>query len=170
MGAGYGSGYTQAPQGAARTSGGNNAWLFYIAAFVMIILGYGQLKDFLHARTAQSSWTATSGVVSGHNVRRVGRKSPHTYNTYITYSYEIGGYWNSGGPLEVNRNTFYMSEDSARGDLADSFPEGGSLTVYYNPSNPSDSSLGTGAAPGLAAPIVFFILAGITAFIGREQT
>ena len=175
MGAGYGSMYAPAPArtGGERSSssggGGNNAWYFYLAAIALVIIGYSQFKDYSKGVTARASWTRTSGQVTGHEVRRVGRKSPHTYSTYITYAYDMNGSWYNAERIEVNKNKFYMSEESAEGDLADDFPQGGSITVYYDPDNPGDSSLGGAGAPNLAAPIVFFLLAFGAAWFGRQQ-
>ncbi len=167
MGAGYGSMYAPAP--VKTGGGGNNAWWFYLAAAALVLIGYSQFKEYRKGATARASWTATSGVVTGHKIRRVGSKSPRTYNTYISYSYDMNGSWYEAAPIEVNRNKFYLSEDSAEGDLADEFPQGGAITVYYDPDNPSDSSLGGAGAPNLAAPIIFFMLAFGAAWFGRQQ-
>ncbi|MHB0996600.1 MAG: DUF3592 domain-containing protein [Elusimicrobiales bacterium] len=175
MGAGYGSMYAPAPVktgGAAPSSsggGGNNSWWFYLAAAALVLLGYGQFKDYTRARAAQSGWTRTSGIVTEHKVRRLGTKSPHTYSTHLSYSYDINGDMHDAAPVEINKNKFYMSEDSAYGDLHEEFPRGGSITVYYDPDNPGDSSLGAAGAPGLAAPMVFFLLAFGAAWFGRQQ-
>lgn len=174
MGAGYGSVYSPAPvktggETSSSGGGGSSAWWFYLAAAALVIIGYSQFKEYKKGVTARASWTATSGVVTGHDVRRVGRKSPHTYNTYISYSYDMNGAWYAAPTIEVNRNKFYLTEGSAEGDLAAEFPQGGAITVYYDPDNPGDSSLGGAGAPNLAAPVVFFILAFGAAWFGRQQ-
>lgn len=93
-----------------------------------------------------------------------------SYYTYITYSYSANESLYGSPELEVNRQKIYFSEDGAREDLQERFPIGKNMDVYYNPSNPSESSLGLAGAPSPLVPIVFFLAAfGIVGLARHER-
>lgn len=117
------------------------------------------LNDFRNALTAQRTWTPAAGRVTENKVVTYRSRHSSSYSTYINYSYAADGLVYGAGPQEVNKAGIYFSEGSAEGYLQDNFPPGKSLNVYYNPANHRESSLGLPGASGLAAPIVFFLLA-----------
>ena len=152
-----------------RRQEGSNAWMFYLGALVLALIGLGQFNQYQRARRAEAGWTSATGYITGHYVRRSSGRGPHSYSTYVNYDYDVNGTMYAAQPVEVNQNDLYMGEDSAYGALAKDFPQGGSITVYYDPYHPSDSSLGSIGAPRLTGPIVFFLLAGMAVFLGKEQ-
>ena len=145
-------------------------WCYYAAAAVLAIMGLVYLNDFRSALVAQERWVRTSGWVTGAEVVTHYTRHSASYGTFVSYSYATAGGAASGGPVELNKFKFYFSEAGARADLLGKFPQGRSITVYYNPENSGQSSLGLGGAPGLAVPIVFFVLAfGAVYFVRAGQ-
>lgn len=156
MSAGTGGG-TQSTRRAEEPGGG--AWGYYLVAAFAAAMGVIFLNDFRNALTAQRTWTPAAGRVTENKVVTYRGRRSTSYSTYINYSYAADGVIYGAGPLEINKAKLYFSEGSAEGDLQENFPPGKSLSVYYNPSNPYESSLGLPGASGLAAPIIFFLLA-----------
>jgi len=137
---------------------GESPWGYYLVAALAAVMGLIFLNDFRRALDAQRNWTPASGRVTESKVVRYHSRRSTSYSTYVSYSYAAGDALYGAGPLEVNKYKLYFSEGGAEEDMQDNFPQGKSLDVYYNPSNPSESSLGLPGAPGLAVPIVFFLL------------
>jgi len=155
MSAGTGGG-RQATQAASPSSGGS-PWGYYLVAAFAAAMGLIFLNDFRYALAAQRNWTRAAGRVTENKVvRHYGRRST-SYSTFVSYTYVVGDTRYGAGPLEINKYKLYFSGDSAENDLQENFPQGKSLEVYCNPSNPSESSLGLPGAPGLAVPLVFFL-------------
>jgi hypothetical protein len=174
MGAGYGTSYTPAPERASSISRGgsgssNDAWGYYLAAFFLAAIGFVSLNDFRYALAAQTRWTEASGRVTGNKVIvHHGRRST-SYNTYISYAYDTGSGEYAAGSVEVYKYRLFFTESGAWDDLRDNFAEGKSIDVYYNPNDPSQSSLGLAGSPGPLVPVVFFLLAFGAAYAGRQQ-
>ncbi len=156
MSAGTGGGI-QSPRKADEQGG--SAWGYYLIAAFAAAMGLIFLNDFRNALTAQRTWTPAAGRVTENKVVRYHSRRSTSYSTYINYSYAADGVIYAAGPLEINKAKLYFSEGSAEEDLQENFPQGKSLDVYYNPAKPSQSSLGLPGASGLAAPIVFLLLA-----------
>lgn len=136
---------------------GGSVWGYYLVAGLAAVMGLVFLNNFRQALVAQKTWTPAAGRVTESKVVRYHSRRSTSYCTYISYSYAAGGAVYGAGPLEINKSKYYFSEDSAEEDLQDNFPPGKSLGVYYNPSNPYESSLGLPGAMGLIAPILFFL-------------
>ena len=145
-------------------------WCYYAVAAVLAILGLVYLNDFRAALIAQKRWVAAAGRVTGTEVVAHHSRNSTSYNTFVSYVYATGSGIASGGPVELNKFKFYFSEDGARADLHEKFPQGRSIIVYYNPENSDESSLGLAGAPGPAVPIAFFVLAfGVVYFVRAGQ-
>lgn len=156
------------PRTTTRT-GSDSAWGYYLAALFLAALGLIFLNDYRYALAAQQRWVPASGRVTENKVVvHRGRRSS-SYNTFISYTYNTDTGVHGAGPLELNKFKLYFTEGGAWDDLRGRFPEGKSLEVYYNPSNPSESSLGLAGAPGVAVPIVFFLFAFGAVYVGRNQ-
>lgn len=143
----------------ARPAGapGGSAWGYYLVAGLAALMGLVFLYNFRQALVAQKTWTRAAGRVTEAKVVSYRSRRSTSYSTFISYSYAAGGTIYAAGPLEINKSKPYFSESSAEEDLRDNFPEGKSLDVYYNPSDPYESSLGLPGVSGLAAPILFFL-------------
>ncbi|MDP2866278.1 MAG: DUF3592 domain-containing protein [Elusimicrobiota bacterium] len=136
---------------------GGSAWGYYLVAGLAAVMGLVFLNNFRQALVAQKTWTPAAGRVTESKVVRYRSRRSTSYSTFINYSYAAGGAIYGAGPLEINRSKIYFSEGSAEEDMQENFPPGKSLDVYYNPSNPHESSLGLPGASGLVAPILFFL-------------
>ena len=154
MSAGTGGGW-QAAQTASPS--GRSARGYYLTAVLAAVMGLIFLNDFRYALAAQRNWIPAAGRVTENKVVEYRSRRSTSYSTYVSYSYLVGDIRYGSGLLEVNKYKLYFSGGSAEDDLQDNFPQGKRLDVYYNPSNPSESSLGLPGAPGLAVPIVFFL-------------
>ena len=155
----FGTGYT-----------GRGVWGYYLTAAFIFALGMIFLNDFRYALAAQKRWTPAAGRITEGVVRVYRGRHSTSYSTYISYAYSAYDTRYGSGQLEVNKAKLYFSEDGAREDLQDHFPVGKNLDVYYNPSNPSESSLGLAGAPGPLIPLVFFLVAiGIIGLARQER-
>lgn len=167
MPAGQGTAHYYEPRRTA--SGGDSVWGYYLAAAFLAFMGIIFLNDYRYALAAQTRWTPASGRVTENKVVvRRGRKST-SYSSYISYTYNTDSGYYSAGPVELYKHKLYFSEDGAWDDLRDHFAEGKSIEVYSNPANPAQSSLGLAGAPGVAVPMVFFLLAFGAVYAGRNQ-
>lgn len=136
---------------------GGGVWGYYLVAGLAAVMGLVFLNNFRQALAAQKTWTRAAGRVTENKVVSYRSRRSSSYCTYISYSYAAGGSIYGAGPLEINKSKYYFSEGSAEEDLQENFPPGKSLDVYYNPSNPYESSLGLPGATGLISPILFFL-------------
>jgi len=157
-----------AESGAAAGSGGST-WGYYLGAGLLALMGIIFLNDFRYALAAQTRWSPAAGRVTANEVVTHHSRKSTSYNTFISYEYTAGGGGYSSGPVELNKFKLYFSEGGAQDDLDANFPRGKSIDVYYNPSDPSESSLGLAGAPGIAVPIVFFLLAFGAVYAARQQ-
>lgn len=154
--------------GGSRSSAGNSLGL-YLGAFFLAAMGLIFLNDFRYALAAQTRWTAASGrVTESKVVTRHSRRST-SYDSYISYTYNTDAGYYSAGPVEISKHKLYFTENGAWDDLRDHFAEGRSLTVYYNPDNPGQSSLGLAGAPGPQVAVVFFLLAFGAFYAAKNQ-
>jgi len=148
-------GFTQSARPAGTPGGG--AWGYYLVAGLAALMGLFFLYNFRQALVAQKTWIRAAGRVTETKVITYRSRRSTSHSTFISYSYAAGGTIYGAGPLEINKSKPYFSESSAEEDLQDNFPEGKSLDVYYNPSNPYESRLGLPGFSGLVAPILFFL-------------
>lgn len=155
--------------GSARSGSGGNALGFYLAAFLFGAMGLIFLNDFRYALAAQTRWTSASGHVTESRVVRHRGRRHSSYHSYVSYNYNTEGGYYSAGPVEVYKHKLYFSEDGAWDDLKDRFAEGRSLTVYYNPGDPGQSSLGFAGAPGPQVGIVLLVIAFGAFYFGKNQ-
>lgn len=154
---------------AAAPGSGESTWGYYLAAGLLALMGLIFFNDFRYALAAQKNWAQASGRVTGNEVVTHHSRRSTSYNTFISYEYTAEGAGYSAGPVELNKFKLYFSEGGAQDDLDDSFPRGKIIKVYYNPSDPGQSSLGLAGAPGIAVPIAFFILAFGVVYVARQQ-
>lgn len=99
-------------------------------------------------REASLNWPSTSGVVTRASIERrtsrTGNNATSTsYHPVIVYEYEVGGQryrcdrLNAGsGLLHINRGA---DRDPQR--VVDRYPVGSTVTVYYDPADPSNGAL-----------------------------
>lgn len=148
---------------------GRSVWGYYLVAAFLFAMGMIFLNDFRYALAAQKRWTPAAGRIAENRVAVYYSRRSTSYNTYIRYAYNAFDTRYASRELEVNKHKIYFSEDGARQDLQENFPIGKNIDVYYNPSSPSESSLGLAGAPSLFVPLVFFLVAFGTFCIARQE-
>ena len=126
------------------------AWLFTIAwctgsVFLTFVIGDGLVSDL-----QTNDWEPVDGVVTDSYVSESsGGEGGTTYCLHVNYEYTVDGMTFQGDKvsysLENNCNSWSENAD-------EEYAEGEEITVYYDPSNPSDSVL----EPGLTG-INFFL-------------
>lgn len=142
-----GSGVRQGTSIFGTAGPGGSIWGYYLAAAFIFAMGMIFLNDFRYALAAQKRWTPAAGRISENKVVCYRSRRSTSYHTYISYSYSANESLYGSRELEVNKQKLYFSEDGAREDLQEHFPIGKNMDVYYNPYNPSESSLGLAGAP-----------------------
>ena len=140
-----------------------------MGAGLALVMGLIFLNDFRYALAAQKTWAPAAGRVTESKVIRYRSRRSSSYSTFISYAYGAYDTRYSSGLLELNKYKLYFGEGSAQADLQDHFPVGKNIDVYYNPSHPSESSLGLAGVPGLAIPIIFFLLAAGAVYLARQE-
>ncbi|HNW44931.1 MAG TPA: DUF3592 domain-containing protein [Elusimicrobiales bacterium] len=136
----------------------------------LLLLGIILLKDIGRAQLAALSWPKVRGGVTSNNLScSHSSRSGESCNAYISYTYSTDSGEYSAANVEVLRNDLFSGPGGLKDKLNSRYPEGRSITVYYNPENPSESNLGPGNSPSPIAPAIFILL-GIWAFyVPRRQ-
>ena len=128
---------------------------------------------FLFIANQSLSWPSVEGSIVQTEVRRDTRSkgSPGaTLNTYveyyvaINYTYDVEGNsyvasrYSLGQGDRVSR--IYKERSDAEAEAASRFPEGTTVTVYYDPKQPTEAVLATGWNWGTFAPLLMGIFLG----------
>lgn len=152
---------------------------FIVFGFLMLIVGVLQMREAISGR----SWQPTTATITESSVEshyESGRRSCHCYMYYLKvgYSYRAGGrdYKSNRQSFEnqvcvgstcIGGEDYYglIYEDTpekVRAFQSQFYPLGGTLNVYYSPSNPQHAVIDR------SIPTVGIILlgGGIIAFVG----
>ncbi|MFL2984876.1 MAG: DUF3592 domain-containing protein [Candidatus Poseidoniaceae archaeon] len=125
-------------------------WLFTIvwcsaSLFATVIIGSDIIADI-----GTGNWESVDGIVENSYVSTsTDGEGGTTYCLYVDYQYTVDGRTYDGDRIS------YTAENSCNSWSAnsdDEYPEGKEITVYYDPTNPSESVL----LPGLSG-VDFFI-------------
>lgn len=117
-------------------------WFFTIiwcsASFIAtVVIGSGIIADI-----GTSNWEPVDGVVKNSYVSTsTGGEGGTTYCLHVSYQYTVDGMTYDGDRVS------YSTENSCNSwskNADDDYPEGKEITVYYDPSNPSESVLLSG--------------------------
>ncbi|MFU8860970.1 MAG: DUF3592 domain-containing protein [Cyclonatronaceae bacterium] len=118
---------------------------FRLAGWVFLglslLLTWGFYRQFSTAQNSKN-WPFVTGEVIEFDVRN--RTADKSVYATIRYTYKVDGYTYTG-----NRFTLENGEPDVRqvARRLDAYPEGRTITVYYNPENPSQAVL----EPGVSA-------------------
>jgi uncharacterized protein DUF3592 len=117
---------------------------------------------------ASSDWPSTRGAVTSSSLsstKHVRAGSSETWTVHVSYSYKVGGASHVGTAIHKGGFPSYDSKSEARAVLS-RYGEGAAVTVFYDPSNPSDAVLepGVGAATGSLG--VGALLVGLVVALG----
>lgn len=125
------------------------------------------LAHFLRGRTARASdWPNTPGLVTkSRTVRRWGMGTGILAGGLwwvpdVTYRYEIGGRTYMGRRVFPSETGFPKRRQAK--DVADRYPPGAAVTVFYDPARPKRACLER-AAPQRRAPLIAFLFFALAA-------
>ncbi len=148
----------------------SNAWAYYLVAGVVMALALFFANSYRRAVMAERYWPAVRGTVTDSSVRRVGgRRGSASYLTYITYAYTAENIPCASAPTEVLRASVFLSRAAAETALDGKYGRGRMITVYYNPADPADSTLGRASAPNVFTPLALAMVAGLIFIFARRQ-
>jgi hypothetical protein len=104
----------------------------------------------LHKTEADSAsqWDRVTGVMETMTMSTyVGRHQTHTYTPHVAYKFTAKGAPYRGNIISFPDPTFSTAAESK--NFQQKYPEGGLISVYYNPQDPTKCCL----APGGNAPL-----------------
>jgi len=145
------------------TSKGKGCLSTFFSMGIFLLVGLGLTYwgwIILQNARASASWPAAEGkiTISGvsHSTDSDGADS---YSPEITYTYTVNNVSQTNKTIKFGENS-YSSRKKAEG-IANSYPVGKNVTVYYDPEKPARSVLEPGVSAGSYIVIgigVFFIL------------
>ena len=139
-----------------------------LMSLVFIAIGLGLLY-YARSVTAKAqrslSWPEVEGAISHSAVLQQMQQTSSsnnaaTYKADVTYRYKVQGrdYYSE----RITLADFSSSTGRAQG-IVDRYPDGATVTVYYNPVDPSDAVLERGGTTGIG---VLYLIGGIFAAAG----
>ena len=111
----------------------------------LVVWGGNELKGAYKSR----SWPSTQGeITSSYIQKQVNRKTntnrtTTSFSAKVHYRYLVGGTTYSGDRIRFG-GTYSGGKRSLAKKVADSYPKGKKVTVYYDPENPKEAVLKTG--------------------------
>ena len=140
--------------------------IFSMGIFLLVGLGLTYWGwNILQDARASASWPTAEGVVTRSEVTRsTDSDGGDSYSPEITYTYTVNNEQLANKTIKFGENS-YSSRKKAEG-IANSYPVGKNVTVYYDPQQPEKSVLEPGVSAGSYIVIgigVFFILITLVA-------
>ena len=112
--------------------------LIFIAAGVFLI-GSG-IRAVLHSKQIVN-WPTTQGVIINSGLQALGGSR---YTPAVKFTYTIQGQMYVGTRITLGSNWITSSSEKAKLKV-EQYPVGQPCRVYYNPNNPGEAALETGA-------------------------
>jgi Protein of unknown function (DUF3592) len=139
-----------------------------LMSVVFIAIGLGLLYHArsLSAKAQQSlSWPSTEGLISHSAVLlRMQQSSSSataaTYKADVTYRYKVRD--RDYSSERITLADFSSTSGRAQG-IVNRYPDGASVTVYYNPVDPADAVLERGGTSGIG---LLYLIGGVFAAAG----
>ncbi len=142
-------GYSSVPVTPSKTKSQKSLMVLALAMLAggifLIVWGGNELKDAYKSR----SWPSTQGkITSSYIKKQVNRKSSAnrtttSFSAMVHYRYLVGGTTYSSDRICFG-GTYSGGKRSLAKKVADSYPKGKKVTVYYDPENPKEAVLKTG--------------------------
>lgn len=118
-------------------------FIFLIIGGALVLWGLNILGD---AR-ASASWPIAEGkVVSSQVEHSTDSEGGDSYQPKVNYTYSVAGVPYSGRQIKFGENS-YSSRRQAE-EIANRYPVGDSVAVYYEPENPEKTALEPGVTAG----------------------
>lgn len=145
---------------------GKKSFYFGAALFTLLALSVGHQKE--RADFVTGNWVRSEGVITDSElIERTG--GPRRYAAFgirVWYEYPTPGGILPGGPAEADMDTLH-TRSSAEKALRGRFAPGDFIEIFYDPLDPSSSSLGSSQAAGRGWQIFLIFIA--LAFIYLAQ-
>ncbi|OQY06105.1 MAG: hypothetical protein B6I22_06265 [Desulfobacteraceae bacterium 4572_123] len=150
---------------------------FLAGGIFLIAWGANELKGAYQSK----SWPSTQGkITSSYIKKQVNRDSSNrtttSFSAMVHYRYMVGGTTYPGDRICFG-GTYSGSKRSLAKKVADSYPKGKKVTVYYDPENPKGAVLKTGFRWTTFVAFILgliFLCVGIACYIsycgGREDS
>lgn len=137
----------------------------WVCSTILIVLGTSAfilgIVEILKDRRKICSWHSAPGTVTGSRVvgysYRAGSKgrTVTNYEPFVYYEYQVGETTYRSNRL--NFSSSYFNQARAR-KIAESYPNGTPVTVYYDPADPYDAVLDRRSTRGAAYLIIGIVL------------
>lgn len=137
-------------------------WGSILLALVLLLAANWEVKVYLRSKSAENNWPAVTGLITKTDVSEIHAGSKGgvpVYKLTVNYEYKVAGGSYRVGPIEVDRDSVYVSEQSAQSAINGLYTKGGPVTVYYNPHDPSQSTMGEAGTGSLMLPAIYFTVA-----------
>jgi hypothetical protein len=113
-------------------------------------------------------WPDTEGTILSARTRRQGDIHSTQYVVDVRYEYEVEGKVYTSGRRTFGRR--YVTGWQSAADVAEEYPPGAKVRVYYHPDNPKRAVLETGIVWDNAVLMVVCLVAlffGVRSWLGR---
>lgn len=136
-----------------------------IFAVFAVLVAFMFVRDINLAKSS-ATWPTVGGIVTSSKISTSTRKGKTRHHFDISYDYAVGGQSYSGSRVRFGGAG---TTKSTADELARRYPAGSNVTVHYDPDDPAECTLETGATGEryavLAFPGVFFLI-GVGFLIG----
>ncbi len=149
-------------------SGRGRKWMFLFIMGGVIVLIYS--INIVYRGISSYSWPYCSGKIISSGLQQTERLDPgegidKTYSPKIVYEYAVNGarYTND----RIFFGEFGSGIKSSIKRIADKYPPGKEVPVYYNPKNPQEAVLEKGVKAIILIPLIsgiIFLLIGIAGY------
>jgi hypothetical protein len=102
--------------------------------------GYNRKKKRTDILKASQQWLATTGKVLKSRIEVDGGEYTST-RAYVLYEYEVRGQMYQSSQIRPGDRFLLFHADRNTYDIVEQYPVGATVTVYYDPANPSESAL-----------------------------
>jgi hypothetical protein len=127
---------------------GSYHWFGSTICFIAAV--YFGFQFWLHKSEADETakWDRISGVIETMTMSTyVGRHGSRSYTPHVSYNFKLKGQTYRGSVIAFPDPAYLTSLDSS--SFQKKYPEGGLVSVYYNPQDPAKCCL----SPGGSAPL-----------------
>ena len=93
------------------------------------------------ARTAALSWPSTTGKVVKSRVEVSSSGESTNVDPHVIYEYTVNGQVYRGDQIRAGDKFMRVQVGKAAYETVDRYPEGATVTVFYNPAKPSEAAL-----------------------------
>ncbi len=120
-----------------------------ICATIIPILVIGGIGYFLYRRNQQSmayrqstqTWVSTTGTVLMSNVQSKHTGRSHSYYPVVVYVYAVNGQSYQSQRIKAGEQFLNVRVTGQAQATVARYPIGATVTVYYDPANPSECAL-----------------------------